>query len=319
MKDILLTIELYATYGIARLKLMHYWGLHPSRITEFKKRVRASECVPLKKKKQVFNLNTIMPAERDKVLSFARQNACYFHREMAWRMIDMNITFLSPSSVYRILKKAGLIREFKQKPRYASVHNYSNHAGAPDELWQADITYLRYRHKDVYQLSFIDVYSRFITLSTTLTDMSSATVSAIFNSFIEKNIICLPRRPRLQTDNGSCFIADDFKSVLKRYYLEHARIRPGAPTENAVIERWHKTFKELLAEYEPPAQFAELVLRTEQACYYYNYERYHKSLGYMTPYTFYRGDPQKIFKAREEKLAKAYIDRRYYNMSRSAV
>ncbi len=54
---------------------------------------------------------------------------------------------------------------------------------------------------------------------------------------------------------------------------------------------------------EDPASFEELVKVTDEACKYYNYERYHQSLGYMTPYEWYRGNSEAVYDERAKKPA----------------
>ena len=63
------------------------------------------------------------------------------HREMAWRMVDENVAFLSPSSVYRILDAEGLVPKWKIKK---NLHRKSlEKPDAPNVKWQCDITYIR--------------------------------------------------------------------------------------------------------------------------------------------------------------------------------
>ena len=47
--------------------------------------------------------------EKRAVIAYARKHAVLRHRELAWRMVDENVAFLSPSTVYRILKEAKLV------------------------------------------------------------------------------------------------------------------------------------------------------------------------------------------------------------------
>ena len=184
-----------------------------------------------------------------------------------------------------------------------------------DELWQTDITYLKYKGKDVYQLSFIDVYSRYIVLSATINNMESDTVSEIFEKYYEKNKINLKQKPRIQSDNGSCYVGWEFKEVMGKYMLGHDRIHPGTPTENIIIERWHRTFKEILWGYGESENYEKLVEKIKKASYYYNYERYHSALGYVTPYEYYRGNPKKIYEERKEKLMRAREMRKHMNLN----
>jgi transposase InsO family protein len=135
------------------------------------------------------------------------------------------------------LKVYNFILRKSHKKNYGWVHRYSNEDYVPDELWQTDITYLRYQNKDVYQLSFIDVFSRYIVLSVTLLNMTSSTVSDVFEKYIEKNKDKLKRIPIIQSDNGSPYIGKEFQQVIQKFNFTHNRIHPGTPTENVIIER----------------------------------------------------------------------------------
>jgi len=311
--DILEFIKRYRTYGFNLKEICRMINLPLSTYFWLNKRLKQWGNIENKKRK-IINPYKITEEEKEKIIAYAVMHAKYYHREMAYRMIDENIVSVGISTVYRVLREAGLICRNKIKKYFGWNHRYSNEALEPDELWQADITYLKYKNKDVYQLSFIDVYSRFVVFSVTLTNMTSSTVSDIFEKYIEKNKESLLRIPRLQTDNGSCFIGTEFKLFVEKYKFEHTTIHPGTPTENVIIERWHRTFKEILFELKEPETFEDLVEITEKACYYYNYERYHKSLNYVTPYDYYRGNPGVIFEERKRKIEKAKENRKKINI-----
>ena len=312
--DIIITIKQCRQYGIKLSEILKHIELSKSRYYEFINRLGKQHTNKPCKTNTVINPYAITESERLKILSYARNNGNYYHRELSYKMIDEDIVYVSPSSCYRVLKEKELIREYKIKTKCSQSHKYSNKASLPDELWQADITYLKYQNKDIYQLSFIDVYSRYIVLSVSLLSMDGHTVTDVFNVFIEKNKSELKRIPTLQTDNGSCFISSEFKYALHKFNITHNRIHPGTPTENAIIERWNRTFKELLYLEDDADTFEVLIANTEKVCYYYNHQRYHKSLRYVTPHTFYRGDPEEIFNIRKQKLECAKAKRKFDNI-----
>jgi len=307
MEDVVQTGKRYKSYGIGFKEYCKAIGISLSRWYRMQ-RVLHNGVQPKRSHKLTASPYALTREEERVVVEYALEHPQYYHREMAYRMIDENIVYTSPSTVYRILRKHGLIRKNVYKKRYGWAHWYSNEAKEPDELWQADITYLQYKQKDVYMLSFIDVYSRFVVFSELLTNMESGTVSRVFQQFIEGAKGSLYQKPRLQTDNGSCFIGSEFRLVVQQYVKDHTTIHPSTPTENVIIERWHRTFKELMYDKEEPNDYQELAESTRQACEYYNYERYHQSLGYVAPYEWYRGNPQHIFEERKRKklLARKY-------------
>lgn len=81
-----------------------------------------------------------LPEERAAVLAYARQHPEIRHRELAWRMIDEEVAFLSSSTVYRILREANLMcRQRGRKKRYREE---IEKATRPDERWGTDLMYV---------------------------------------------------------------------------------------------------------------------------------------------------------------------------------
>ena len=59
------------------------------------------------------------------------------------------------------------------------------------------------------------------------------------------------KKPKVvQSDNGSCYISQEYRSYLAKSEINHHRIHPHCPNENAEIERYHRTVRELLDPYE---------------------------------------------------------------------
>jgi len=310
---LLSSIDTYTGYGFTLGKILNIFELSRTRYFNFKIRISLDDFDFSRTKNNKKATHAITPAEKQKIIEYALNNTNYFHRELAYRMIDENIVYVSPSTCYRVLKEQDLIKVNKCKSGYSWHGIYQNKASQPDELWQTDITYIRYRGKDLYLLIFIDVYSRFIVFFKLLISMDSKTVSDCFENFINNNLHLLNIKPKLQSDNGSCYIGGEFKSLINKKNFEHIRIHPGCPTENAIVERVNRTVKESLYELEEPDNFEHLEELIKQVIEYYNYKRYHKSLNYVTPYTFYRGAPEKIFEERNQKIALAKLNRKSIN------
>ena len=308
-----MSIKQFKSYDFKLKQILTLIGISKSRYYYFKEQIEKKR-EKSGNDKHIICVNKITEDEKTAVIEYALKHTEYRHRELTYRMIDENIAYLSESSVYRVLKEANLIQNKRKIKKYGWIHKYSNYANFPDELWQTDITYLRYNGKEVYQLSFIDVYSRYIVLSVSISNMESRTVSEIFEKYYEKNKNKLRRKPRIQSDNGSCYVGFEFKKLLDKFLIEHDRIHPATPTENVIIERWHRTFKDILYEMSEPKNYEELVEKINKACYYYNYERYHSALGYVTPYEYYRGEPDKIYEERKVKLMKVKEKRKFVNL-----
>ena len=108
----------------------------------------------------------------------------------------------------------------------------------------------------------------------------------------------LRQRPRLLSDNGPGFILDAFVQWLAQHGIQHVRGAPAHSQTQGKIERWHQTMKNrILLEnyYLPSALDAEIAEFVEQ----YNHQRYHESLGNLTPSDVYFGRGQTILLERE--------------------
>jgi putative transposase len=256
-----------------------------------------------------------LPEERAAVLGYAREHAAIRHRELAWRMVDENVAFLSPSTVYRILREADLM--CRQRGRQKRYREEVEQAMRPDQRWGTDLMYVKINEVTYYYLAFIDEYSRYIVHWELLSSMDGNSVSLGGQAALET----LPRnaagelevKPEIRSDNGSCYISKEFHGVLEHYGLTHVKIRPHCPEENGIMERSNRTVREALEEEELSGRYqAEEVIG--RIIRWYNHERLHSSLGFLRPIDYYRGQPAVMHEERRRKLALARHRRREKNL-----
>lgn len=178
----------------------------------------------------------------------------------------------SASSVYRILRRAGALMR-RPRPRRPVWVRYQK--AVPGERAQMDLKYLPAGR---FQLTLVDDCSRMLA-ATVLTRRTTAAVSTALPGLLAS----LPFRVQcIQTDNGSEF-GHDLSRLLEGMGIRHARIRPRTPRLNGKVERVHRTMQEELwdsAALGPPAAWS---VPLERYVRFYNTERPHTALGYMTP------------------------------------
>jgi transposase InsO family protein len=116
-------------------------------------------------------------------------------------------------------------------------------------------------------------------------------------------------RPRLLSDNGSCFISMELKDYLSQYDMKHIRTRTYHPMTQGKIERYHRSMKNLilLDNYYSPA---ELETRIAEWVDYYNNERYHEAIDNVTPSDRFFGRDKEILEQRQRTKAETMNLRR---------
>lgn len=243
--------------------------------------------------------NKIPQQEKNRVVEIALDKAHLTSRELAWRITDTEKRFISESSVYRILRERGLITA----PHHivlSAADEFRKKTTHVNEMWQTDFSYFKIIGWGNYFLSTVlDDYSRFIIAWELKENMKAqdarATVDkAIFSSGINQN-----NMPKLLSDNGSCYIAGEFRTYLKEMGIKQINGAPMHPQTQGKIERYHRTMKNVikLDNYYSPE---ELERALKQFVHHYNYNRYHESLANVTPADVYFGRAEKIRREREK-------------------
>ena len=153
-------------------------------------------------------------------------------------MLDADVVAVSPSSVYRVLRDAGLMKAHNSKPSLKGKG--FQQPLRPHEHWHVDISYINIAGTFFYLCSLLDGCSRFIVHWEIRESMTEADVETIIQRARER----FPdARPRIISDNGPQFIAKDFKEFIRICGMTHVRTSPYYPQSNGKMERWHKTLK----------------------------------------------------------------------------
>ncbi len=153
----------------------------------------------------------------------------------------------------------------------------------PNQVWCADITYLRLRHGFAYLVAIMDWYSRYV-----LSWDVSNTMEADFCAAALEEALRLGHPDISNTDQGSQFTSEDYLGRLERAGVRISMDGRGRFLDNIMVERLWRTVKYediYLHEYETVSDARAGLSRYFP---FYNEERYHKSLSYLTPAQVYR-------------------------------
>lgn len=111
--------------------------------------------------------------------------------------------------------------------------------------------------------------------------------------------------PRIISDNGPQFLAKDFKEFIRICGMTHVRTSTYYPQSRGKIERWHKSIKKECIRPGTPLSLEDARRLVAGYIEYYNNERLHSAIGYVTPRDKCEGREKEIFAARDRKLEAA--------------
>ena len=156
-----------------------------------------------------------------------------------------------------------------------------------DQLWLADITYIRLRTEFVYLAVILDAFSRKgVGWALDRTLANRLTIAAL-----ERAIAQRQPRPGLvhHSDRGLQYARGEYVAVLEKYGIVPSMSRPANPYDNASCESFIKTLKREEIYTNRYDNLEQLRTNIEEFIeQYYNRQRLHSALGYRSPEEFER-------------------------------
>ena len=258
--------------------------------------------------------NKLTSQEIDYVLSAAREMPELSCRQLAaWTTDNMGFS-VSESTVYRILRREGLVK--RPELRLAAGKEYHRKTTGPHQMWATDASYFRVVGWGYYYMvTVMDDYSRFILAHRLQRDMTSDSFIEVVQEAVDRtgmDQIPITDRTRLLSDNGPGYVSRAFRDYLGMVGIKHILAAPFHPQTNGKLERYHQTLKRDVNQlpYEMPSDLEAAIMAFVS---YYNYRRYHKALGNVTPSDVLKGRRPKILRRRKEVQAQTIQRRRRHN------
>jgi putative transposase len=243
--------------------------------------------------------------EKEAIVSFHWEHPLEGYRRLTFMMLDADVVAVSPTSVYRVLKKAGLMNRHPPGPSKKG-QGFAQPLG-PHQHWHIDISYLNLAGTFYYMCSILDGYSRLIVHWEIRESMTEPDVETIVQRAKEQ----YPKEcPRIISDNGPQFIAKDFKEFIRLCGMTHVRTSPYYPQSNGKLERYHRTIKGECIRPGTPLSLGDARRLVARYVEHYNTVRLHSAIGYITPAEKLAGREQEIFAERDRKLDQARQSRK---------
>ena len=243
--------------------------------------------------------------EKDAIEAYFIQHPREGYRRLTYMMLDGDVVACAPSTVYRVLKQINLLGRSNAKPSKKGTG--FEQPQKPNQDWHIDITYLNLSGTFYYMCSVLDGFSRRIMHWEIKESMKEAEVELILQRALEK---APGATPKVISDNGPQFLAKDFKEFIRLAGMTHVRTSPFYPQSNGKQERMQGSVKNECIRERNPSSLEEANRFVEEYVEYYNNQRLHSAIGYITPMDIYEGREAAIFEARDRKLELARQSRK---------
>jgi len=252
----------------------------------------------------------LLPEERAAICEFALQYPKIGYRKLTWMMVDAEVACVGESTVYRVLSDADLLSRWKRSTVSSGEYNFR--PNGPNQQWHTDVMYVWVAARFYFLLSFVDAFSRYIVHHKLLISLNGQSVAIELQAALEA---AKGTRPRVVHDHGSEFVNRDVAAVIKTHNLIDIKTKPRHPESNGIVERFNGTVRaESDDDYGNNYLQAEAVIA--KLMHHYNEERLHATLGYMTPATWHRGQPDEVRDERARRIAAARAHRKMTNQQR---
>jgi putative transposase len=219
-------------------------------------------------------------------------------------LIDRGTYLASVSTMYRVLRTRGLVRERRAQARHEAKKKPHLVARNPNEVWSWDITKLpsieRGKYFELYVM--IDIFSRYVVHWEVHVRESGELAKQFIENCIRANGGIAPRA--IHSDRGTSMTSKSVANLLSDLDIIKSHSRPKVSNDNPYSEANFKTMKycpvfpEVFGSAQDARNFCHRFFE------YYNQRHYHTGIGLHTPFTVHIGTAQAIQYKREETIEK---------------
>jgi putative transposase len=258
--------------------------------------------------------NRVTPNEERRILAVAREFPELSSRQLSAWITDHEGFAVSESTVYRILRREGLVKRQETQP--SAANEYHTKTTRPHQMWATDASYFKVIGWGYYYLvTVMDDYSRFILGWKLQKDMSANSLIEVVQEAVDATgmtEVPVENRTKLLSDNGAGYVSRAFRDYLNLVGIGHILAAPYHPQTNGKVERYQQSLKKEVNQlpYEIPSRLERAIADFVD---YYNYRRYHKALSNVTPADVLYGRREAILQRRKEVQILTINRRRDYN------
>jgi putative transposase len=253
--------------------------------------------------------NALSPAEIDELLEVLRSKRfCDLAPAQIWAiLIDEGRYLASISTMYRVLRVGGEVRERRAQATHPTRARPELMANRPNMCWSWDISKLRGPDKGVWYNLYvaIDIFSRYVVGWMVAPTETAELAQAFIATAIAAQGVGADQLS-IHADRGSSMTSKPVAALLAELGVTRSHSRPHVSNDNPYSEAAFKTLK-----YCPafPARFGSIEdarVFCEQFFSYYNHHHRHSGIALHTPASVHYGTAEAVQTARADTLNAAY-------------
>ena len=232
---------------------------------------------------------------KDQIKAIFLEHKCRYGTRRIKAVLKRKGLHVSRRRIGRLLKEQGLYTKgvrrkyihYTKNSKYISdnIVNQQFNIKKKNAVWYGDITYIPTEEGTLYCSVYIDGFTRSCVAYSIKNHMKDSLVLDSLHEAIQK------QKPSkgliIHTDKGSQYTGSRFYEYMTFSGLIHSQSRRGNPYDNAVMESFFKSFKrEVLHQHHFKTKAEAISETVDYLENYYNNDRIHSALGYLTPTEF---------------------------------
>jgi putative transposase len=204
-------------------------------------------------------------------------------------LLDRGRYLGSVSTLYRVLREGGLVRERRAQATHPARVRPELMADGPSQVWSWDITKLKGPVRGVYFDAYVimDIYSRKVIYWEVNATENGELASDFLDNAIAMNGGLAPRT--VHSDNGTSMTSKNVAALLSDLHIERSLSRPHVSNDNPYSESLFKTVKYCPAFPGNFVNIQEARVFMRAFFEYYNTEHRHSGISLYTPGSVHDG------------------------------
>jgi len=253
--------------------------------------------------------NALSDTERGEVLALLRSPAYCDHAvAQVWaRELDAGRYVCSISSMYRVLRTVGEVRERRSQATHPPRVRPELVAHAPNQVWSWDITKVKGPDRGVYYDLYVilDIFSRYVVGWTLAPSESGELAKDLIADSITRHGVTRDQLT-IHADRGTSMTSKPVSALLVDLGVIRSHSRPHVSNDNPYSEAAFKTLKYCPAFPDRFANIADARAFIDVFIGYYNHEHRHSGIALHTPASVHYGTATEIRLQRAATLDAAY-------------